>query len=59
MFAKGGAGRFGTWAFSYGIATSAGLAQHAINVLNGESDLLKLSDIMKAMGNSHRSKVER
>jgi hypothetical protein len=50
VIAKGGAGRFGTWAFSYGIATSAGLAQHAINVLNGESDLLKLSDIMKAYG---------
>lgn len=50
VIAKGGAGRFGTWAFSYGIATSAGLAQHAINVLNGESELLKLSDIMKAYG---------
>ncbi|MGI6433063.1 MAG: DUF3798 domain-containing protein [Sphaerochaetaceae bacterium] len=48
VIAKGGSGRFGTWAFSYGIATSAGLAQHAINVVNGESELTKLSDIMKA-----------
>jgi len=45
---KGGAGRFGTWAFSYGYTQSAGLGQHAINVLNGESELLKLSDLMKA-----------
>lgn len=48
--AKGGAGRFGTWAFSYGYTTTAGLGQHAINVLNGESELLKLSDLMKAYG---------
>ncbi|MGD9926492.1 MAG: DUF3798 domain-containing protein [Sphaerochaeta sp.] len=47
---KGGAGRFGTWAYSYGYTTTAGLGQHAINVLNGESELLKLSDLMKAYG---------
>ena len=47
---KGGAGRFGTWAFSYGIATTSGLVEHAINVVKGESELLKLSDIMKAYG---------
>ncbi len=46
----GGAGRFGTWAYSYGYTTTAGLGQHAINVLNGESTLTKLSDIMKAYG---------
>lgn len=45
---KGGAGRFGTWAYSYGYTTTAALGQHAINVINGESELLKLSDIMKA-----------
>ncbi|MDC7228847.1 MAG: DUF3798 domain-containing protein [Sphaerochaetaceae bacterium] len=47
---KGGAGRFGTWAYSYGYTTTAGLGQHAINVLSGESELLKLSDLMKAYG---------
>ncbi|MFA6689340.1 MAG: DUF3798 domain-containing protein [Sphaerochaetaceae bacterium] len=50
VVAKGGAGRFGTWAYSYGYTTTAGLGQHAINVLNGESELLKLSDLMKAYG---------
>lgn len=50
VVAKGGAGRFGTWAYSYGYTTTAGLGQHAINVLKGESELLKLADIMKAYG---------
>ena len=44
----GGANRFGTWAFSYGYTTSAGLAQHAMNVLNGESELADIDDIAKA-----------
>ena len=44
----GGAGRFGTWVYSYGYTTSAGLAQHAMNVLNGESELTDMDDIAKA-----------
>ena len=31
--AKGGSGRFGTWAYSYGYTVSAGLGTHAVNVL--------------------------
>lgn len=45
---KGGAGRFGTWAYSYGYTQSAGLGQHAINVIKGESKLLNINDLMKA-----------
>ncbi|MBR0229269.1 MAG: DUF3798 domain-containing protein [Clostridia bacterium] len=45
---KGGAGRFGTWAYSYGYTVSAGLAQHAYNVLKGESELEDIDDIAKA-----------
>ena len=45
---KGGAGRFGTWAYSYGYTVSAGLAQHAMNVINGESELCDIDDIAKA-----------
>ncbi len=45
---RGGAGRFGTWAYSYGYTVSAGLGQHAINVIRGESELLNRADIMKA-----------
>lgn len=50
IVSKGGAGRFGTWAYSYGFTTTAALAQHAINIVEGKSELLKLSDIMKAFG---------
>ncbi len=45
---KGGAGKFGTWAYSYGYTVSAGLAQHAMNVIKGESELADIDDISKA-----------
>lgn len=45
---KGGAGRFGTWAYSYGYTTTAGLGTHAINVIEGKSELLNKADILKA-----------
>ena len=47
---KGGAGRFGTWAYSLGYCLSAGLAEHAMNVVNGESELQDIDDISKAFG---------
>ena len=47
---KGGAGRFGTWAFSYGYASSYALSQHAVNVINGKSELTELDDISDAFG---------
>ncbi|MBR2808596.1 MAG: DUF3798 domain-containing protein [Oscillospiraceae bacterium] len=45
---KGGADRFGTWAYSYGYTLSAGLAEHALNVINGKSELCDLDDISSA-----------
>lgn len=45
---KDGAERFGTWAYSYGYTTTAGLAQHAMNVIKGESELTDIDDIAKA-----------
>ncbi|OON85343.1 hypothetical protein BXO88_12565 [Oribacterium sp. C9] len=45
---KGGEGRFGTWAYSYGYTVSAGLAQHAMNVIDGKSELTDIDDISKA-----------
>lgn len=47
---KNGAGRFGTWAYSYGYTVSAGLAQHAVNVIEGKSELKSMEDIAKAYG---------
>ena len=45
---KGGEGRFGTWAMSYGYTLSAGLAQHAYNVITGESELDDIDAISDA-----------
>ena len=45
---QGGEGRFGTWAYSLGFTLSAGLAQHAYNVLSGESELDEIDDIADA-----------
>ncbi len=50
IVAKGGAGRFGTWAYSYGYTVSAGLAEHAINCINGDSEVDDIDDISKAYG---------
>lgn len=47
---NGGAGRFGTWRYSYGYTVSAGLAEHAKNVILGESDLHSKDDLAKAYG---------
>ncbi len=44
----GGAGRFGTWAYSYGYTVSAGLAEHVRNVILGESKLTDIGDLSKA-----------
>ena len=45
----GGEGRFGTWAYSYGYCLSAGLAQHAINVIEGNSEITDMDDVAAAL----------
>lgn len=45
---KNGSGRFGTWTYGFSYTQSAGLAQHALNVINGESELCNMEDIAKA-----------
>jgi hypothetical protein len=49
VVAKGGAGRFGTWAFSYGYSLTAGLGQHAINVIEGKAKKDSMNDLLKAL----------
>ncbi len=46
----GGAGRFGTWTYSYGYTVSAGLAEHARRVILGESTLGSIEDLAGAYG---------
>ena len=48
VVAKGGAGRFGTWAFSYGYTQSAGLGEYAIAVVKGTAQRNSLKDLFAA-----------
>lgn len=47
---KGGAGRFGTWAFSYGFSVSAGLGEYARRIIDGEAEKGSMTDLSKALG---------
>ncbi|MBQ3479179.1 MAG: DUF3798 domain-containing protein [Clostridia bacterium] len=46
---KGGEGRFGTWAYSYLFSLVAGLTEHAMNVIDGNSELTEIDDIADAL----------
>ncbi|HEY9055362.1 MAG TPA: DUF3798 domain-containing protein [Rectinemataceae bacterium] len=48
--AKGGAGKFGTWAFSYGYTLTAGLGEFAKTVVEGKAKKDSLNDVFKALG---------
>ncbi|MBE3063638.1 MAG: DUF3798 domain-containing protein [Spirochaetes bacterium] len=48
VLAKGGKGRFGTWAFSYGFTVSAGLGEFAIRVIDGKAKKDSLKDLFSA-----------
>jgi hypothetical protein len=50
VVAKGGAGKFGTWAFSYGFTVSAGLGEFAKRILDGGAKLDSLTDLYAALG---------
>jgi hypothetical protein len=50
VVAKGGSGKFGTWAFSYGFAQSAGWGEYAKRVLEGKAKLGNLNDMWAALG---------
>ena len=43
---KGGKGRMGTWAYSYGYTNSCGLAEFARRVLSGEAKLESFKDLV-------------
>lgn len=47
---KGGAGKFGTWAFSYGFTASAGLGELARRIIDGEAQRGNLADLYAALG---------
>jgi hypothetical protein len=47
---KGGTGKFGTWAFSYGFSVSAGLGEFAKRILDGGAKVDNVSDLYAALG---------
>ena len=50
VVAKGGAGRFGTWAFSYGYTLTAGLGEFAKNVVEKKAKKDSMKDMFTALG---------
>ena len=48
VVSKGGAGRFGTWAYSNGFTTSAGLGELAKRVIEGKAELTNIDDLLDA-----------
>ena len=46
---KGAADRFGTWAYSYGYTLSAGLAEHAKNVIDGKAEITDMDAVAEAL----------
>ncbi len=45
VIAQGGSGRFGTWAFSYGYTTTAGLGEYAKRCIEGTAKLGNNADL--------------
>lgn len=50
VVAKGGGGRFGTWAFPYGFAVTAGLGEFAKRVVEGKADKSSVTALYEALG---------
>jgi hypothetical protein len=50
VVSKGGAGRFGTWAFSYGFSVTAGLGEYAKRILDGKASKDSVTDLYAALG---------
>lgn len=48
VIAKGGGGRMGTWAYSFGFSTTAALGEHAKRVIENQVELLDMDSIMDA-----------
>jgi hypothetical protein len=49
VVAKGGSGKFGTWAYSYGFTVTAGLGEFAKRVIEGQAKLNAMSDLFAAL----------
>jgi hypothetical protein len=45
---KNASGRLGTWSYSFPFSATVGLAEHAINVIDGSSKMTDMQDLLKA-----------
>ncbi|MBP3709718.1 MAG: DUF3798 domain-containing protein [Treponema sp.] len=50
VVAQAGAGKFGTWAYSYGFTVSAGLGEFAKRVVEGNAKVTSSADLFSALG---------
>ncbi|MDR2484524.1 MAG: DUF3798 domain-containing protein [Treponema sp.] len=50
VVARGGSGKFGTWAFSYGFTVTAGLGEFAKRILDGKAAMENVNDLYAALG---------
>ncbi len=50
VVAKGGSGRFGTWAFSYGFSLTAGLCEYAKRVVEGTAEKGSVAGLYESLG---------
>jgi len=50
VVAKGGSGKFGTWAFSYGFTVTAGLGEYAKRVVEGTAEKGSVAALYEALG---------
>ncbi len=50
VVAKAGAGKFGTWAYSYGFTVSAGLGEYAKRIIEGTAKKDSMADLYAALG---------
>ncbi|MCI6151745.1 DUF3798 domain-containing protein [Fusobacterium perfoetens] len=46
---KGASGRMGTWAYSYNFACALAMADHAVNVIDGKTDILDFDAVMETL----------
>jgi hypothetical protein len=48
LVSKNAGGRLGTWSYSFPFCATTGLVEHAVNVINGDSKMTDMQDLLKA-----------
>jgi hypothetical protein len=48
LVSKNAGGRLGTWSYSFPFSATVGLVQHAVNIIEGDSKMTNMQDLLKA-----------